>query len=166
MHPIGAIAAATKTKAANAIRIRTTRAVTTAIISRWVGAPRAAATMATIDLLLSCGGGGSIVRRIITFFVRIVESRHSRMRIAKPKRASSGQAKFSRTTATDFIHERHIDYANLVWAANTENVAAAVFTTVNVYMSTEFVLPELGAVPPCHLVVTPEVVPLTCTEVG
>jgi hypothetical protein len=49
-------------------------------------------------------------------------------------------------------------------AANTVNVADAVLITVYVYESTALGLPEVGALFN-HLVVTPEVVPSTCTDV-
>lgn len=50
-------------------------------------------------------------------------------------------------------------YANLVCDANTVYVADAVLIIVITYESIDDAFPAVGAVPPCHFVVTPDVVP-------
>jgi hypothetical protein len=55
-------------------------------------------------------------------------------------------------------------YANFATAAKTLNVALAVLTTANVYESTDVVLPDVGATPPCQRTVV--AAPSTLIAVG
>ena len=56
-------------------------------------------------------------------------------------------------------------YLNCVCAAKTVYEALPTLIIVYEYTSTLEALPEDGAVPPCHRVVTPAVAPSTCTVV-